>query len=265
MKNQEESYIYGRNPVIEAIRNDAPIEKIYIQFGIDEKFRNDIIIKAKRKKINCSQIDKQKFFALEREITGKNNVSQGIIAIKGTVKYLTLDELISNSFETTKNPVIVLLDEINDPHNLGAIARTAECSGAAGVIVTERNSAPITPTAIKASAGALEYLPVAKQSSVIQTIEKLKEKELKEAQRQAQQILLENEKLIEQNYAQAFLDAEKKAEEIKKRILKEAEGEVEKILKAYHEQAEALQKEISQRIPQVVHYLSEKVWQEYGD
>ncbi len=175
MKNQEQNYIYGRNPVIEAIRNDAPIEKIYIQFGIDEKLRNDIIIKAKKKKINCSQIDKQKFLALEREITGKNNVSQGIIAIKGTVKYFSLDELISNSFETDKNPVIVLLDEINDPHNLGAIARTAECSGCTGIIVTERNSAPITPTAIKASAGAFEYFPVAKQSSVIQTIEKLKE------------------------------------------------------------------------------------------
>lgn len=175
MKNQEQNYIYGRNPVIEAIRNDAPIEKIYLQFGIDEKLRNDIIIKAKKKKISCSQIDKQKFLALEREITGKNNISQGIIAIKGTVKYLTLEELISASFVTEKNPIIILLDEINDPHNLGAIARTAECSGATGIIITERNSAPITPTAIKASAGALEYLPVAKQSSVIQTIEILKE------------------------------------------------------------------------------------------
>ena len=92
---------------------------------------------------------------------------------------------------------------------------------------------------------------IANDLDKIREIEKLKEKELKEAQRQAQQILIENEKLIEQNYAQSLVDAEKKAEEIKNRLLKEAEGEVEKILKNYQEDAEVLQKEISQRIPPV--------------
>lgn len=175
MKNQEQNYIYGRNPVIEAIRANAQIEKIYIQFGIDEKLRDDIKIKAKRKKISCSQIDKKKFLALEKEITGKNHISQGIIAIKGIIKYLALDELIALAFEKSKNPIVLLLDEINDPHNLGAIARTAECTGSAGIIVSERNSAPLSPAAIKASAGALEYLWVTKCSSSIQTIETLKE------------------------------------------------------------------------------------------
>jgi vacuolar-type H+-ATPase subunit H len=109
------------------------------------------------------------------------------------------------------------------------------------------------------------YRLIANDLDKIREIEKLKEKELKESQRQAQQILIENEKLIEQNHTQALVDAEKKAEEIKNRLLKEAEGEVEKILKNYQEDAEVLQKEISQRIPQVVNYLLEKVWQEYGN
>ncbi|QPM68958.1 hypothetical protein [Atribacter laminatus] len=106
---------------------------------------------------------------------------------------------------------------------------------------------------------------IANDLDKIREIENLKEKELKEAQRQANQLLLENEKLIEQNHAQALMNAEKKAEENKNHLLKEAEDEVDKILKTYKEEAEVLQKEISQRIPQVVNYLLEKVWQEYGN
>jgi len=109
------------------------------------------------------------------------------------------------------------------------------------------------------------YRLIANDLDKIREIENLKEKELKEAQRQANQLLLENEKLIEQNHAQALMNAEKKAEENKNHLLKEAEDEVDKILKTYKEEAEVLQKEISQRIPQVVNYLLEKVWQEYGN
>jgi len=106
---------------------------------------------------------------------------------------------------------------------------------------------------------------IANDLDKIREIENLKEKELKEAQRQANQLILENEKLIEQNRAQALIDAEKKAEGIKNNLLNEAREEVEKILKTHQEEADVLQKDISQRIPQVVSYLLEKVWQEYGN
>ena len=109
------------------------------------------------------------------------------------------------------------------------------------------------------------YRLIANDLDKIREIENLKEKELKEAQRQANQLILENEKLIEQNRAQALIDAEKKAEGIKNNLLNEAREEVEKILKTHQEEADVLQKDISQRIPQVVSYLLEKVWQEYGN
>lgn len=88
---------------------------------------------------------------------------------------LELDMFLAQDFEEYKNPIVILLDEISDPHNLGAIARSAECAGAIGLIMTERNSAPLSPAAIKASAGALKHIPVVKVGNLVSAIEKLKE------------------------------------------------------------------------------------------
>ena len=166
-------YIYGRNAIIEAINSGQDIQKIFICFGTDNK---NIVINAKKHKINCTTLDKGKFKELEKKINTKagNIKTQGVIALRQLIKTVDLIEFLEK-IDLSTNPVIAILDEINDPHNLGAIARSAECAGIKAIILTNRNSAPITPTAVKTSAGALNYLPVIQISNLLLAIEKLKE------------------------------------------------------------------------------------------
>jgi len=179
------SYIYGRNAVIEALNSGKEIEKIFIQFGNQGEAINKIYKLAKLAGVQCSNYDKKKFLQLENSIfreigkdnskSLKDNKTQGVIALMRPFELQNIDEFISKITDLDKNPFLIILDEISDPHNLGAIARTAECAGAIGLIMTERNSAPITPAAIKASAGALEHIPIIKAVNLITAIEKLKE------------------------------------------------------------------------------------------
>lgn len=173
--NDDKSYIYGRNAILEALAADKEIEKIFILFGTEGHQINSIIIKARQNKIPVSQSDKSKFLQLERSVVPRDGKAQGVIALLRGFTLFTLDDLIKLAYKKDKNPVIALLDGIVDPHNLGAIARSAECAGAAGIIITGRDSAPITPVAVKTSAGALEHLPIVKISSTAQTLDKLKE------------------------------------------------------------------------------------------
>ncbi len=165
------AYIYGKNAVAEAIENDT-VAKIFIVHG--NQSASSIFNKAKKEKIPCVTYDKRKFNEFERTVLPIGIKSQGIIALRNLSRTYALEELIGMS-KKVKNPVIVILDEIADPQNLGAIARSAECSGAVGIVMPERNSSPITPVAVKASAGALEYMPVAKVSNLGQAIIKLKD------------------------------------------------------------------------------------------
>ena len=174
--NDSKSYIYGRNAVAEAISSESPIEKIYVHFGATGNAIEKVIYLARKAKIPVVKYDKQKFGELEKKITSEPMKTQGIIALKTLVRYYDIDEIVKLSFKRDSNPVLVLLNEINDVHNLGAIARSAECSGASGLIIPERNSSPVTPAAVKTSAGALEHIPIAKTGSVINTLVKLKEK-----------------------------------------------------------------------------------------
>lgn len=174
--DEKTAYIFGRNAVLEALNKDSSkIEKIFVTFGASGESINKIFSLAKRNKVLCVKQDNRKFIALERAVTPKDANNQGVIALLTMFETVDLTKLILISFKKDKNPVIVALDEITDPHNLGAIARTAECSGVSGIILSERESAPITPTAIKVSSGALEHLPVAKVSSFSQAFEKLKQ------------------------------------------------------------------------------------------
>lgn len=172
----DDIYLYGRNAIIEALKSAKQIEKIFVAFGTRGENINRIFSLAKRNKISIAHVDRKKFQILEKKAGVPRGKSQGIIALMRTFELLSLDELIENAFAKTNIPLIVILDEISDPHNLGAIARTVECAGASGIITTVKNSVPITPTAIKASAGALEVIPIVKVDSLVQTIEKLKEK-----------------------------------------------------------------------------------------
>lgn len=169
------NYIYGRNAVIEALNANAELEKVFLLYGVQPAFADKIRYLCNKSGVPCVVFDKKKFEQLEKQACPEMNKSQGVIASKSLVNTIEVEELIAIALSKEKNPVIVALDEINDPHNLGAIARSVECSGAVGIIQPERNSAPISAVAMKTSAGALEYIPVAKTTNFNRALEQCKE------------------------------------------------------------------------------------------
>ena len=168
-------YIYGRNAVLEAISSGRDIEKIFLLFGTQGESINNIIHKAYQSKIPLVKYDKNKFAVLEKNNCPTNSNTQGVIALVSQVETFSLSDLLKISFKDERYPVLVALDGITDPHNLGAIARTAECAGCKGLILPVRDSAPITPVSIKVSSGALEHLPVAKVGNLALALERCKE------------------------------------------------------------------------------------------
>lgn len=172
---EENSYIFGRNAVLEAIAAGRSIEKIFVSYGTEGESIARIYSSAKKNKIACANYDKRKFIALERSVFPPGTKTQGVIALLRDFDLLTIDELIDSAFAAAKLPIVVALDEISDPQNLGAIARSAECAGAQGIVITAKNSSPITPVAVKISAGALGRIPIAKVSSLTQAFTKMKD------------------------------------------------------------------------------------------
>jgi len=160
--------IIGRKPVLEAINSGAEIEVIYVAFGQHGDAINRIFTAAKKNKIKITQVTPQKFNAI-----AKSEDAQGVVAFKATQNFYELDELIEESKKSTL-PLLLLLDTIQDPHNLGAILRTAECAGVDGVIITTNQSAPINETVEKISAGAVSHLKICKVHNLVQTIDELK-------------------------------------------------------------------------------------------
>jgi 23S rRNA (guanosine2251-2'-O)-methyltransferase len=167
-------YIAGKNNVLEALQSDRDIAKIFISFTSGGANVDSIYRLAKEKGVPVVKHDKRKFQELEKKADAVGR-SQGIIAFVEPITTYSLDYLIKDSLAREKKPVFVLLDEIEDVHNLGAIARSAECSGAMGIIIPERNAAPITPAAIRISAGALNHIKVAKVGNTLNAIKKLKD------------------------------------------------------------------------------------------
>jgi 23S rRNA (guanosine2251-2'-O)-methyltransferase len=163
------SLIVGRKPVLEAINSGEEIEQVYILFGQHGGIVEAIRIAAKKRGIKVNQVTADKFKALSNHPN-----TQGIIAKKSSQKFYALDEIISSS-KKKKYPLLLLLDSIQDTHNVGAILRTAECSEVSGVIVTKHNSAPINETVVKTSAGATEHLKIAQVNNLVQAIKELKE------------------------------------------------------------------------------------------
>ena len=165
--------IEGRNPVIEAIKSEREIDKIMISNSAKEGSIKKIIGMAKEKNIVLQYVDKNKLDEIST-----SHAHQGVIAQVSEYKYYELDELIESAKEKSESPFFIILDEITDPHNLGTIIRTADAVGAHGVIIPKRRSVHITPTVAKASAGAVEYVPVCKVTNIVNTIKKLKEEGL---------------------------------------------------------------------------------------
>lgn len=171
LDNKRNDIIAGRNPVMEAIRSGRSIESILVAKGERSGSVVAIIAKAKQKNIPVKDVDSKKLDFLAK---GVNH--QGIVAQCAVKEYSTLEDIFALAEERGESPFIIVLDKIEDPHNLGAIIRTAECAGAHGVIIPERRSAGLSYTVEKTSAGALEYMPVVRVKNISAVLQKLKDK-----------------------------------------------------------------------------------------
>ncbi len=161
--------IIGRKPVLEAINSGEELEQIFILYGQQGTIITAIRIAAKKRGIKCTEIPFRKFNSLSL-----HQNTQGIIAVKSDQKYSSLEELISLS-KQKRYPLLLILDSIQDTHNLGAILRSAECAGVDGIILTKYNSAPINETVNKTSAGAISYLKICTVNNLSVSIKQLKE------------------------------------------------------------------------------------------
>jgi 23S rRNA (guanosine2251-2'-O)-methyltransferase len=159
----------GRNPVIEALKSGREINKILIASGASEGSIRQIFSMAKEKGIIVQKVERSKLDAIS-----ESDSHQGVIAYVAAYNYSDLEEVLNRVEAEGRDPFVIICDEINDPHNLGSIIRTANAVGADCVIIPKRNSVGITSVVAKTSAGAIEYVPVCRVSNLSQTIEKLK-------------------------------------------------------------------------------------------
>ncbi len=168
---EREDIVIGRNAVIEALKGERTIETLYISNSKLEGSINTIVSLAKEKRIIIKEVDKKK---LDSMCNGA--VHQGVIAKVTPFKYSEVSDILDLAEEKGEDPFIVILDEVEDPHNLGSIARTAELFGVHGIIIPKRRSASVSATVYKSSVGAIEHVKIAKVTNLNATIEDLKEK-----------------------------------------------------------------------------------------
>ncbi len=166
-EQMENNLLVGRNPIREALRAGRDIEKLLVARGELIGSAREIVAMAKDAKIIVQEVDRVRLDQMAPN-------HQGLIAVASAYSYKTVDDMLALAKERGEAPLLVILDGVTDPHNLGAIIRSAECAGAHGVIIPERRAVGLTPAAVKASAGAVEYLPVAKEVNLTRTIERLK-------------------------------------------------------------------------------------------
>ncbi len=163
----------GRNPVLEALNHNRTIDKILVRRGGIEGTLKVIVAKAREKGIVVQEIDKEKMAAVSR-----SNNNQGVIALCPAYEYCDVSDIIISAKNKGEDPFIIVCDEITDPHNLGAIIRTAECCGAHGVIIPKRRAVGLTAVVSKTSAGAAELVPVARVTNIARTIDELKKENI---------------------------------------------------------------------------------------
>ena len=164
-----ENKIEGRNAVLEALRAGKPIDKLYVLDGCPDGPVRTIIQKAKKGDTIINYVKKERLDQLSE--TGHH---QGVIAMAASYEYATVEDILEKAREKGEAPFIFVLDNIEDPHNLGAMIRTANLAGAHGVIIPKRRAVGLTPTVARTSAGAINYTPVAKVTNLKQTMEQLK-------------------------------------------------------------------------------------------
>ena len=172
-KHASENMIEGRNAVLEAFRSGKPVDKLFVLDGCQDGPVRTIVREAKKHDTLIQFVEKERLSQMSE--TGRH---QGVIASVAAYEYAEVEDMLKLSEEKGEDPFIILLDNIEDPHNLGAIIRTANLAGAHGVIIPKRRAAGLTATVAKTSAGALNYTPVAKVTNLVRTMEELKEKGL---------------------------------------------------------------------------------------
>ena len=166
---EADGIIEGRNAVIEALRSGETIDKIYLAKGETDKTLGHIASRAREKGIVVVEADRRKLDGMSR-----THAHQGVIALAAMREYVSVQSLLDAAAEKGEAPLLVVCDEISDPHNLGAILRTAECAGAHGLIIPKRRSAGLTAIVGKTSAGAVSYLPVARVANLTSVLKDLK-------------------------------------------------------------------------------------------
>lgn len=166
-----EEWIIGKNPVTEALRSGRSINKLFIHDQLNPKTQQQLAGLAKEAGVIVKKVPKQK---LDQLVDGAQH--QGIVASVAAYKYFELDDLFNRAKEREEDPFFIILDEIEDPHNLGSILRTADASGCHGVIIPKRRAVGLTATVAKTSAGAIEYVPVVRVTNIAKTIDELKER-----------------------------------------------------------------------------------------
>ena len=166
---EADGMIEGRNAVIEALRSGAAIDKIYLQKGETDKTLGHIASRARAAGTVVVEADRRKLDAMSR-----THAHQGVIALASVREYVSVESILNSAREKGEAPLLVVCDEISDPHNLGAIIRTAYCAGAHGVIIPKRRSAGLTSVVAKTSAGAVSYLPVARVPNLPALLKELK-------------------------------------------------------------------------------------------
>ena len=172
-KHGNENMMEGRNAVLEAFRSGKPVDKLFVLDGCQDSPVRTIVREAKKHDTLVQFVDKERLTQLSQ--TGRH---QGVIAYTAAYEYAQVEDMLALAKERGEDPFLILLDDIEDPHNLGAIIRTANLAGAHGVIIPKRRAVGLTATVAKTSAGAINYTPVAKVTNLTKTMKELKEKGL---------------------------------------------------------------------------------------
>ncbi|MTV82378.1 23S rRNA (guanosine(2251)-2'-O)-methyltransferase RlmB [Secundilactobacillus folii] len=179
MKNNQQTsdeaseFIFGRHPAMAALKSDQEINKVFIQDGLKNDMIGEIIKLAKKRSLVIQMVPKSK---LERLVPHENH--QGVVLAVAAYDYASIDDLFKRAEERDEAPFFLILDNINDPHNLGSIMRTADAVGAHGIIIPKRRSVGLTGVVAKASTGAIEHVPVARVTNLVNTVKELKERGL---------------------------------------------------------------------------------------
>ncbi|ALV22305.1 MAG: 23S rRNA (guanosine(2251)-2'-O)-methyltransferase RlmB [Carnobacterium sp.] len=168
---EERDLVAGRLPAIEVLKSERDINKIFIQEGLSGSKMNEIQQLAKKRSVQVSFVPKAK---LDQLVDGVNH--QGVVIAAAAFQYATIDDLFAAAAAKGEEPFFIILDGVEDPHNLGSIMRTADASGAHGMIIPKRRAVGLTATVAKASTGAIEHVPVARVTNLTQTINELKER-----------------------------------------------------------------------------------------